>query len=388
MLSSRSKKNSNNKAKPKKQGGIESSFQLIKPGYDPLVPRIPKFKASELSRIKLTNLLQDNTTVSRKCCTTEGKELEEVLYVLTNYKNCATALVYDASDKFENADCILEDVGYDNFTTAKLEIQGAISNFNEKKEEHWELVVKRLYTKYGVNKDSLREFYDHIYGLKKPYKWSPTEFVNRVEVLLRYYVQLGGKALSKEEKIELQKKILLSGVPPEWTASWTDLCQSLDAVSLDELTRFMNEQRSKHTNLDDSSSSDDEKDSYTPQQKKSKSEATNNKHTILKSEDRCPHCSNHKHTGANCRRYNPEAPGFWGFDKYLANGQNGGRHRPHNPLPPNHSGGYGNYNFVHCVNFKGMVDTKETNAYSVVEIYHNKIWIKGRGRERAQRLAY
>ena len=104
----------------------------------------------------------------------------------------------------------------------------------------------------------------------------------------------------------------------------------------------MNEQRSKHTNLDDSSSSDDEKDSYTPQQKKSKSEATNNKHTILKSEDRCPHCSNHKHTWANCRRYNPEAPGFWGFDKYLANGQNGGRHRPHNPLPPNHSGGYGN----------------------------------------------
>lgn len=54
----------------------------------------------------------------------------------------------------------------------------------------------------------------------------------------------------------------------------------------------------------------------------------------------------------------------------------------------NHSGGYGNLNLIHCVNFKGMVDTPDTNAYSVVEIYENKIWIKGRGRERSQILAY
>ncbi len=54
----------------------------------------------------------------------------------------------------------------------------------------------------------------------------------------------------------------------------------------------------------------------------------------------------------------------------------------------NHQGGYGNYNHVHCVNFKGMVDTPDLNAYSVVEIYENKIWIKGRGREKSQILAY
>ncbi len=54
----------------------------------------------------------------------------------------------------------------------------------------------------------------------------------------------------------------------------------------------------------------------------------------------------------------------------------------------NHQGGYGNFNLVHCVNFKGMVDTPDLNAYSVIEIYQNKIWIKGRGRQKSQILAY
>lgn len=54
----------------------------------------------------------------------------------------------------------------------------------------------------------------------------------------------------------------------------------------------------------------------------------------------------------------------------------------------NHSGGYGNFDLIHFVNLKGMVETPDLNAYAVVEIYHNKIWIKGRGREKSQILAY
>lgn len=54
----------------------------------------------------------------------------------------------------------------------------------------------------------------------------------------------------------------------------------------------------------------------------------------------------------------------------------------------NHSGNYGNFNMIHFVNLKAMVETEETGAWSVVEVYRNKIWIKGSGRERSQILAY
>jgi len=54
----------------------------------------------------------------------------------------------------------------------------------------------------------------------------------------------------------------------------------------------------------------------------------------------------------------------------------------------NHSGNYGNFNYIHCVNLKGMVETESTGSHALVEIYHNKIWIKGSGRERSQILAY
>lgn len=53
-----------------------------------------------------------------------------------------------------------------------------------------------------------------------------------------------------------------------------------------------------------------------------------------------------------------------------------------------HKGGYGNSNLIHFVNLKGMVETPDKNAYAVVEVYHNKIWIKGRGKEKSQILAY
>lgn len=54
----------------------------------------------------------------------------------------------------------------------------------------------------------------------------------------------------------------------------------------------------------------------------------------------------------------------------------------------NHAGNYGNFNLIHCVNMKGMVETETTGSFALVEIYHNKIWIRGSGRERSQILAY
>ncbi len=54
----------------------------------------------------------------------------------------------------------------------------------------------------------------------------------------------------------------------------------------------------------------------------------------------------------------------------------------------NHAGNYGNFNMIHFVTLKGMVETENTSSFSLVEVYHNKIWIKGSGRERGQILAY
>ncbi|MBN2632621.1 MAG: hypothetical protein JXR66_03630 [Bacteroidales bacterium] len=54
----------------------------------------------------------------------------------------------------------------------------------------------------------------------------------------------------------------------------------------------------------------------------------------------------------------------------------------------NHAGNYGNFNMIHFVTFRGMVETAERNSFAVVEVYPNKIWIKGSGREKSQILAY
>jgi len=54
----------------------------------------------------------------------------------------------------------------------------------------------------------------------------------------------------------------------------------------------------------------------------------------------------------------------------------------------NHSGNYGNFNMIHFVTIKGMVETENNNSYALVEVYKNKIWIKGSGREKSQILAY
>jgi hypothetical protein len=54
----------------------------------------------------------------------------------------------------------------------------------------------------------------------------------------------------------------------------------------------------------------------------------------------------------------------------------------------NHAGNYGNVNMIHFVTMKGMVETEATNSFALVEVYKNKIWIKGTGREKSQILAY
>lgn len=54
----------------------------------------------------------------------------------------------------------------------------------------------------------------------------------------------------------------------------------------------------------------------------------------------------------------------------------------------NHAGNYGNLNMIHFVTFRGMVETEQLNSFARVDVYKNKIWITGTGREKNQILAY
>jgi manganese-dependent ADP-ribose/CDP-alcohol diphosphatase len=54
----------------------------------------------------------------------------------------------------------------------------------------------------------------------------------------------------------------------------------------------------------------------------------------------------------------------------------------------NHAGNYGMYNNIHFVTFKGMVETERSNSYALVEVFKNKIRIRGSGREKDQVLGY
>lgn len=53
-----------------------------------------------------------------------------------------------------------------------------------------------------------------------------------------------------------------------------------------------------------------------------------------------------------------------------------------------HSGAYRNFNNIHYVTMKGMVETPDRNSWSVVEIYNNEIFIKGGGMEESRILKY
>jgi predicted phosphodiesterase len=54
----------------------------------------------------------------------------------------------------------------------------------------------------------------------------------------------------------------------------------------------------------------------------------------------------------------------------------------------NHAGNYGNFNNIHFVTFRGMVENDSGNSFARVDVYKNKIWITGTGREKNQILAY
>lgn len=47
----------------------------------------------------------------------------------------------------------------------------------------------------------------------------------------------------------------------------------------------------------------------------------------------------------------------------------------------NHSGNYGTREGIHCVNFKGMVETEDKTAYAVVRCYPDRLEIEGYGME-------
>jgi 3',5'-cyclic AMP phosphodiesterase CpdA len=52
----------------------------------------------------------------------------------------------------------------------------------------------------------------------------------------------------------------------------------------------------------------------------------------------------------------------------------------------NHAGNYGETGGKHFLNFKGMVDTPDTTAYSIVEVYGDRIEVRGVGREENRTL--
>lgn len=51
-----------------------------------------------------------------------------------------------------------------------------------------------------------------------------------------------------------------------------------------------------------------------------------------------------------------------------------------------HGGNYGELGGTHFVNFKGMVDTAELNAFSIVSLFADRIEIDGFGREQSRQL--
>jgi predicted MPP superfamily phosphohydrolase len=47
----------------------------------------------------------------------------------------------------------------------------------------------------------------------------------------------------------------------------------------------------------------------------------------------------------------------------------------------NHEGNYAYFNNVHFITFRGMVETRTINSFAIIEMYNNKLVIKGSGRE-------
>lgn len=54
----------------------------------------------------------------------------------------------------------------------------------------------------------------------------------------------------------------------------------------------------------------------------------------------------------------------------------------------NHDGNYHDLNNIHCITFKGMVETKDSNSYAIVEVYNDRIIVRGFGREDSRILFF
>jgi manganese-dependent ADP-ribose/CDP-alcohol diphosphatase len=54
----------------------------------------------------------------------------------------------------------------------------------------------------------------------------------------------------------------------------------------------------------------------------------------------------------------------------------------------NHAGNYFNFNMINFITMKGMVETENSNSFAFAEVYHNKILIRGYGREKNQILTF
>jgi manganese-dependent ADP-ribose/CDP-alcohol diphosphatase len=54
----------------------------------------------------------------------------------------------------------------------------------------------------------------------------------------------------------------------------------------------------------------------------------------------------------------------------------------------NHAGNYSYLNMMHFVTFKGMVETESDNSFAIVDVYRNKLEIRGYGREKSQVLLF
>ena len=54
----------------------------------------------------------------------------------------------------------------------------------------------------------------------------------------------------------------------------------------------------------------------------------------------------------------------------------------------NHDGNYGAIGAMHFVNLKGMVETPDSNAYAIVDVYDDRLELRGFGREESRVLAF
>ena len=150
--------------------------------------------------------MDDGSTRYRKCVTTTGENLEELLYCTKSYTKCGAALQYEASDYFANADCIFEGRASTNYDLAHEEINNLAEGLDENSVNDWNRALRRLHARCGVTEDEIEDFLEYVKGLKKPMSLTNQQFDNRVEALLSYWQLLSGHDMQEAELLVLRKK--------------------------------------------------------------------------------------------------------------------------------------------------------------------------------------